>query len=558
MMPFDPRHQSHVLLDGPDRAAARTYFKAIGFTDDDLKKPLVGVAHCWIEITPCNWNHQKLAEKVKEGVRAAGGTPIEFNTISVTDGIAMGTEGMKASLVSRETIADSVELVMRGHLLDAFVGISGCDKTIPAMVMAMARLNIPSVMLYGGSIAYGEYKGKRLTVQDVFEAIGAFNAGTIDAKELNTIEGLACPGAGACGGQFTANTMATAFEMLGVSPMGYNGVPAVDPRKAEVAFETGRLVMDLLRNGVLPRQIITRKSLHNAIAGVMATGGSTNAVLHLLAVAKEAGVKLDIDEFDRISRKTPLLADMKPWGHYTAPEMYEAGGMGVVAKRLLDAKLLNADAITVTGRTIGDEARATREPAGQKVIRPLANPLAAHGGLAILRGNLAPEGCVAKLAGHEQPVFRGRARVFNREEDAFVAVKGGKVKAGDLIVIRYEGPKGGPGMREMLHVTGALQGAGLGGSVALMTDGRFSGATHGFMVGHVAPEAADGGPIAAVKDGDTIVIDITRRRLDVELSAAEIKKRLMAVKPPKPRYTSGVMAKYARLVSSASEGSVTG
>ena len=557
-MPFDPRHRSHVLLDGPDRAAARTYFKAIGFTDDDLKKPLVGVAHCWIEITPCNWNHQKLAEKVKEGVRAAGGTPIEFNTISVTDGIAMGTEGMKASLVSRETIADSVELVVRGHLLDAFVAISGCDKTIPAMVMAMARLNVPSVMLYGGSIAYGEYKGKRLTVQDVFEAIGAFNAGKIDAKELNTIEGLACPGAGACGGQFTANTMATAFEMLGVSPMGANDVPAVDPRKAEVAFETGRLVMDLLRKGVLPRQIITRKSLHNAIAGVMATGGSTNAVLHLLAVAKEAGVKLDIDEFDRISRKTPLLADMKPWGNYTAPEMYEAGGMGVVAKRLLEAKLLNADAKTVTGRTIGDEARAAREAPGQKVIRSLSNPLAKQGGLAILRGSLAPEGCVAKLAGHEQPVFRGRARVFNREEDAFAAVKGGKIKAGDFIVIRYEGPKGGPGMREMLHVTGALQGAGLGGSVALMTDGRFSGASHGFMVGHVAPEAAEGGPIAAVKDGDTIVIDIPRRRLDVELSAAEVKKRLKAVKPPKPRYTWGVLAKYARLVSSPSEGSVTG
>ena len=557
-MSFDPRHQSHVLLDGPDRAAARSYFKAIGFTDDDLGKPLVGVAHCWIEITPCNWNHQKMAEKVKEGIRAAGGTPIEFNTISVTDGIAMGTEGMKASLVSRETIADSVELVVRGHLLDAFVAISGCDKTIPAMVMAMARINVPSVMLYGGSIAYGEYKGKRLTVQDVFEAIGAFNAGKIDAKELNTIEGLACPGAGACGGQFTANTMATAFEMLGVSPMGYNGVPAVDPRKPEVAFETGRLVMKVLREGVLPRRIITRKSLHNAIAGVMATGGSTNAVLHLLAVAKEAGVKLDIDEFDRISRKTPLLADMKPWGNYTAPEMYEAGGMGVVAKRLIDAKLLYADEITVTGRTIGEEARATQEPSGQKVIRPLSNPIAAHGGLAILRGNLAPDGCVAKLAGHEQPVFRGRARVFNREEDAFIAVKRDKIKAGDLIVIRWEGPKGGPGMREMLHVTGALQGAGLGGSVALMTDGRFSGATHGFMVGHVAPEAADGGPIAAVKDGDTIVIDVTRRRLDVELSAAEIKRRLRAVKPPKPRYASGVMAKYARLVSSASEGSVTG
>jgi dihydroxy-acid dehydratase len=557
-MSFDPRHKSHVLVDGPDRAAARSYFKAIGFTDDDLAKPLVGVAHCWIEITPCNWNHQKMAEKVKEGIRAAGGTPIEFNTISVTDGIAMGTEGMKASLVSRETIADSVELVVRGHLLDAFVAISGCDKTIPAMVMAMARINVPSVMLYGGSIAYGEYKGKRLTVQDVFEAIGAFNAGKIDAKELNTIEGLACPGAGACGGQFTANTMATAFEMLGVSPMGANGVPAVDPRKPEVAFETGRLVMKVLREGMLPRRIITKKSLHNAIAGVMATGGSTNAVLHLLAVAKEAGVKLDIDEFDRISRKTPLLADMKPWGNYTAPEMSEAGGMGVVAQRLIDAKLLYPDEITVTGRTIGEEARATREAPSQKVIRPLSKPIAAHGGLAILHGNLAPDGCVAKVAGHEQLVFRGRARVFNREEDAFIAVKTGKIKPGDVIVIRWEGPKGGPGMREMLHVTGALQGAGLGGSVALMTDGRFSGASHGFMVGHVAPEAADGGPIAAVKDGDPIVIDVNRRRLDVELSAAEIKRRLRAVKPPKPRYTSGVMAKYARLVSSASEGSVTG
>ena len=556
-MPYNMRQNSGALIDGPDRAAARSFFKAIGFTDDDLKKPLVGVGHCWIEITPCNWNHRKLAEEVKRGVREAGGTPIEFNTISVTDGIAMGTEGMKASLVSRETIADSVELVVRGHLLDAFMGISGCDKTIPGMVMAMARLNLPAVMLYSGSIAYGEYNGKRLTIQDVFEAIGAFNAGKIDARELNKIETCACPGAGACGGQFTANTMATAFEMLGISPMGFNGVPATDPRKAQVAFETGRLVMENLRSGRLPRQIITRKSLQNAIAGVMATGGSTNAVLHLLAVAKEAGVKLDIDEFDRISRKTPLLADMKPWGNYTAPEMYQAGGMGLVAKRLLEAKLLNADQLTVTGRTIGEEAQAAQEPAGQKVIRPLSTPIARHGGMAILRGNLAPDGCVAKVAGHEQAVFRGRARVFNREEDAFVAVKGGKIKAGDFVVIRYEGPKGGPGMREMLHVTGALQGAGLGASVGLMTDGRFSGATHGFMVGHVAPEAADGGPIAALKEGDMIVIDIAKRRLDVELSAGEIRKRLRAVKPPKPRYTSGVMAKYARLVSSASNGGVT-
>src|SRR5216117_528475 len=452
-MAFDPRHQSRVLLDGNDRAAARSFFKAIGFTDQDLARPLVGVAHCWIEITPCNWNHQKLAEKVKEGIRAAGGTPIEYNTVSVTDGIAMGTEGMKASLISREAIADSVELVVRGHLLDGFVGISGCDKTIPAMVMAMARLNVPSLMLYGGSIAYGEYKGQRLTVQDVFEAIGAFNAGKIDAKELNTIEGLACPGAGACGGQFTANTMATAFEMLGVSPMGFNGVTAVDPRKEEVAFETGRMVMDLLRKGVLPRQIITRKALHNAIAGVMATGGSTNAVLHLLAIAKEAGVKLTIDEFDRVSRKTPLLADMRPWGTYTAPEMYDAGGMGVVAKRLLEAGLLYADERTVTGRTIGEEARAARETPGQKVVRPLANPLKPEGGLVILKGNLAPEGCVVKVAGHNLQSFRGPARVFDDEEAAFAAVQEGRIKAGDVVVIRYEGPKGGPGMREMLAVT---------------------------------------------------------------------------------------------------------
>ena len=557
-MTFDPRHKSRTILDGPDRAAARAFFKAIGFTDDDLKRPLIGVAHCWIEITPCNWNHRKMAEKVKEGVRAAGGTPIEFNSITVTDGIAMGTEGMKASLISRETVADSVELVVRGHLMDGFVGISGCDKTIPAMVMAMARLNLPSVMLYSGSILYGEHKGRRLTIQDVFEAIGAFNAGKIDAQELGAIENRACPGGGACGGQFTANTMATAFEMLGVSPMGFNDVPAMDPRKEEIAFETGKLVMGLLTKGVLPRQLITKRALHNAIAGVMATGGSTNAVLHLLAVAKEAGVKLTIDEFDAVSRRTPLLADLKPWGSYTAPEMHAAGGMAVVAKRLLDAGLLNATETTVTGRTIGDEAREARETPGQKVIRPLANPLARHGGMAILRGNLAPEGCVAKVAGHAEEVFRGTARVFDREEDAFVAVKAGRVKAGDFIVIRYEGPKGGPGMREMLHVTGALQGAGLGASVALMTDGRFSGATHGLMVAHVAPEAAVGGPIAAVKNGDPIVLDVKKRRLDVALSAAEIKKRLRAVRPPKPRYTWGVLAKYARLVSSASDGAVTG
>jgi len=556
-MTFDPRHMSRVLLDGADRAAARSYFRAVGFTDEDLARPLVGVAHCWIEITPCNFNHRKLAEKVKEGVRAAGGTPIEFNTISVTDGISMGTEGMKASLISREVVADSVELVARGHLLDGLVTLSGCDKTIPAMVMAMARLNLPSVMLYGGSILYGEHHGRRLTVQDVFEAIGAFNAGRIDAQELKAVESRACPGAGACGGQFTANTMATAFEMLGVSPMGFNGVPAVDPRKEEVAFETGKLAMQVLRAGLRPRDLITRKALGNAIAGVMATGGSTNAVLHLLAVAKEAGVKLSIDEFDRVSRKTPLLADLKPWGTYTAPEMHEAGGMPLVARRLLDAGLLHAGERTVTGRSIGDEARAARETPGQKVVRPLDDPLKPHGGLVILRGNLAPDGCVAKVSGQKRDLHRGPARVFDREEDAFQAVKAGKVQANDVVVIRWEGPKGGPGMREMLHVTGAIQGAGLGEAVALMTDGRFSGATHGFMIGHVAPEAADGGPIAALRTGDTVVIDIKKRRIDVELSAAELKRRLRGVRRPKPRYTSGVMAKYARLVSSASDGAIT-
>jgi len=551
----DPRSRSRVLLDGPDRAGARSFFKAVGFTDADLAKPLVGVAHCWIEITPCNANHRVLAEKVKEGVRAAGGTPIEFGSITVTDGIAMGTEGMKASLVSREVIADSVELVVRGHLLDAFVGISGCDKTIPAMVMA--RLDLPSLMLYSGSIQYGEYGGRRITIQEVFEAIGAHNAGKIDAAELNRIENHACPGAGACGGQFTANIMATAFEMLGVSPMGFNGVPALDVRKAAVAVETGRLVMDLLKNDLRPRRIITRRSLHNAIAGVMATGGSTNAVLHLLAVAREAGVPLSIDDFDRIGRKTPLLADLRPWGRYTAPEMHDAGGMGVVARRLLDAGLLHEKEMTVTRRTVGEEARRATETPGQDVIRPLSSPLKGYGGIAVLRGNLAPDGCVAKTSGQTKNQHRGPAIVFDREEDAFAAVKAGKVKPGHVVVIRWEGPKGGPGMREMLHVTGAIQGAGLGDSVALITDGRFSGATHGFMIGHVAPEAATSGPIAALRNGDIVSIDVKKRHLGVELSGAEIRRRLKAAKRPKVHYQSGVMAKYARSVSSASHGAVT-
>jgi dihydroxy-acid dehydratase len=557
-MSVDPRRNSRVLLDGPDRAGARAMLKAIGLTDDDLKKPLVGVAHCWIGVTPCNWNHRFLAEKVKDGIRAAGGTPIEFNTITVTDGIAMGTEGMKASLISREVIADSIELVVRGHLLDGFVAISGCDKTIPAMVMAMARLDLPSVMIYGGTINYGEHNGKRITIQEAFEAIGAYNAGRIDAAELKAVEDHACPGAGACGGQFTANTMATAFEMLGVSPMSFNDVPALDPQKADIAVSTGALVMDLLKKDVRPRQLMTRKAFLNAIAGVVATGGSTNAVLHLLAVAREAGVKLAIDDFDDVSRKTPLLADMKPFGRYTAPEMYEAGGMAVVARRLLDAGLLYADEKTVTGRTIGEEARRAKEKAGQDVIRTLENPLKGYGGLRILRGNLAPEGCVAKTSGQTRDHHEGPARVFEREEDAFAAVKAGKVKKGDVVVIRWEGPKGGPGMREMLHVTGALQGAGLGDSVALLTDGRFSGATHGFMIAHVSPEAADGGPIAAVKTGDLITIDIKKRKLEVALSAAEIKRRLKALKPRKVVYKTGALAKYARLVSSASEGAVTG
>lgn len=552
------KYQSRAITEGPDRAPARAMLKAIGFKDRDLERPLIGVANTWIEIGPCNYHLRHLGEKVKEGIRAAGGTPLEFNTVSISDGITMGTQGMKTSLISREVIADSIELVARGNLFDAVVALSGCDKTIPGTVMALARVNVPGLMLYGGSIMYGEYQDRHLTIQDVFEAVGAYNAGRISAEEFYAIENSACPGPGACGGQFTANTMATAFEMLGMCPMGFGDVPAMDMQKDEVAFECGRLVMELLRRDITPRQVITRKSMENAIAGVMATGGSTNAVLHLLAVAREAGVRLVIDDFDKISRKIPVLADLKPWGRFTAPEMYRAGGMALVARRLLEAGLLHPDAMTVTGRTIGEEARAARESPGQAVIRPLANPLKPTGGMAVLRGNLAPEGCIIKLAGHERLTHRGPAKVFEREEDAFKAVKEGRIKSGDVVVIRYEGPKGGPGMREMLGVTGAIVGAGLGGSVALITDGRFSGATYGFMVGHVAPEAAVRGPIAALKNGDVIVIDVKRRRLDVELSAAEIKRRLAKWKAPKLPYARGVMAKYARLVSSASEGAVTG
>jgi dihydroxy-acid dehydratase len=563
-MAVDPRKHSRVLLEGPDRAAARAMMKAVGFGDEDLSRPQIGVAHCWIGTMPCNWNHRKLAEKVMQGIRAAGGTPIEVNTISITDGITMGTEGMKGSLISREVVADSVELVARSHMFDGIVTISGCDKTIPAMTMVLGRLDIPSLMLYCGSIMFGRcagtegpFAGRNLTIQDVFEALGAYNAGKIPLEQFKDVEDHACPGAGACGGQFTANTMATAYEMLGVSPMGWNDIPAVDPRKDEVAFEAGKLVMDLVRKGATPRSLVDRKSFENAIAGVMATGGSTNAVLHLLATARDFGVKLTIDDFDRISRKTPVLADLKPWGTYTAPEMYEAGGMAVVGKRLLEAGLLHAGAKTVSGRTLGEEIRAASEPPGQDVIKPLEKALKPEGGIAILRGNLAPDGCVIKISGQKKYAHRGPARVFEREEDAFQAVKKGKIKPNDVIVIRYEGPKGGPGMREMLHVTGALQGAGLGESVALMTDGRFSGATHGFMIAHIVPEAADRGPIAALKSGDIINIDVKKRRLDVELTAAEIRKRLATWKAPKPRYTTGVFAKYAKTVSHASIGAIT-
>ena len=563
-MAVDPRKHSRVLLEGPDRAAARAMMKAVGFNDEDLARPQIGVAHSWIGTMPCNWNHRKLAEKVMQGIRAAGGTPIEVNTVSITDGITMGTEGMKGSLISREIVADSVELVARSHMFDGIVTISGCDKTIPAMTMVLGRLDIPALMLYCGSIMFGRcagtegpFAGRNLTIQDVFEALGAYNAGKIPLEQFKDVEDHACPGAGACGGQFTANTMATAYEMLGMSPMGWNDIPAMDPKKEDVAFESGKLVMELVRKGVTPRSLVTRKSFENAITGVMSTGGSTNAVLHLLATARDFGVKLAIDDFDRISRKTPVLADLKPWGTYTAPEMYDAGGMAVVGKRLLEAGLLHASEKTVTGRTIGEEVKAAAEPAGQQAIKPLAKALKSEGGIAILRGNLAPDGCVIKISGQKKYSHRGPARVFEREEDAFQAVKKGKIKPNDVIVIRYEGPRGGPGMREMLHVTGALQGAGLGETVALMTDGRFSGATHGFMIAHIVPEAADRGPIAAIKSGDMVNIDVKKRRLDMEVPAAEIKKRLAKWKAPKPRYTTGVFAKYAKNVAHASVGAYT-
>jgi len=556
-MPKELKLASHNLLVGPDRAPARAMLKAVGFTDEDLSRPIIGVANTWIEVMPCNFHLRRLSDRVKAGIRAAGGTPIEYNTIAVSDGISMGTEGMKASLISREVIADSIELVARGHLFDGVVALSGCDKTIPGTVMALARLNLPSVMLYGGSIMPGQFQGHDVTIQDVFEAVGKHASGKMTNAELKDLEDHACPGPGACGGQFTANTMAIAFEFLGISPMGRNGVPAMDQRKDDVAFDCGTMVMDLLKRDLRPRQIITRKSLENAIAAVATTGGSTNAVLHLLAIARESGIKLSIDDFDKINRKVPLLADLKPGGRFVASDLYAAGGTTLVAKRLLDAGILHAAQPTVTGRTIGEEATDAKETSGQQVLRPLSNPIKQTGGLVILKGNLAPEGCVAKVAGHSLMTFRGPAKVYNREEDAFVAVQSRQIKAGDVVVIRYEGPSGGPGMREMLGVTAAIVGAGLGDSVALLTDGRFSGATHGLMAGHVAPEAIKGGPIGAVKNNDMIVFDIAKRTLSVELSQKEIKARLKKVKQPLPLYTSGVMGKYARHVSSASEGAIT-
>ncbi len=550
--------QSHIITQGRDRAPARSMLKAIGFTDEDLRKPIIGVANTWIETMPCNFNLRDLAVKVKEGIRAAGGTPMEFNTIAISDGVTMGTEGMKASLVSRDIIADSIELVARGHMFDGIVALVACDKTIPGAAMALLRLNVPGVVLYGGSILPGRHNGRDLTVQDVFEAVGANAAGKISDEELLAIENSACPGAGACGGQFTANTMATVMEMIGLSPMGTAAVPQVDPAKDAVAFRCGQVIMDAVRNNRKPRDIVTRKAFENAIASVAASGGSTNSVLHLLAMAREAGVDLKIDDFQEVSQRTPLLVDLKPAGRFVAVDVHYAGGIPVIAKRLVDGGYVDGSAMTVTGRTFAEEAADAKETPGQEVIRPLDNPIKSSGGLVILRGNLAPEGCVIKVTGIERKFQEGPARVFNCEEDAMHAVTEGRINSGDILVIRYEGPRGGPGMREMLGVTSAIMGVGLGDSTALLTDGRFSGATRGFMVGHVAPEAASGGPIAAVEEGDTIRIDIEKRTIELKVPTEEIEKRLAAWKAPAAKYQTGVFAKYVKLVSSASEGAVTG
>jgi dihydroxy-acid dehydratase len=552
-----PRPRSHTLVDGANRSPARAMLRASGLADGDFKKPLIGVANTWIEIGPCNYHLRELAKHVKDGIRAAGAVPLEFNTVSISDGITMGTEGMRASLISREVIADSIELVTRGNLFDALIVLVGCDKTIPAGIMALARLNIPGLILYGGSIAPGQFEGHSVTIQDVFEAVGTYGRGEMSEQRLTALENVACPGAGACGGQYTANTMALVCEFLGVAPMGLSSTPATNDAKTESARRAGELVVDLLRRNVLPSQIINKASIENAIAGVAATGGSTNAVLHLLAIANEAKLPLSIDDFDRISSRVPILADLKPGGRFVATDLYAAGGTALVAKRLLEAGLLRGDAITVTGRTLAEEASKAKEAPGQEVVRKLSEPLKPTGGLVILKGNLAPEGCVVKVAGHNIQNFSGTARVFDSEEAAFQGVENRSVKAGDVMVIRYEGPKGGPGMREMLAVTAALVGAGLGDSVALLTDGRFSGATHGLMAGHVAPEAANGGPIAAVVEGDTIVFDLPSRTLNLEITSAEMQRRLASWRAPAPRYTSGVMAKYALLVSSSALGAIT-
>lgn len=554
---FDTRHQSRALLDGPDRAAARAYLKGIGFDAEALSKPIIGIANTWTEVMPCNFHLRAISAAVKRGIREAGGTPMEFNTIAVSDGITMGHEGMRASLVSREIIADSIELVARGHAFDAVIAISGCDKTIPGTVMALARLDLPSVMLYGGSIRPGTYEGHDVSIQDVFEAVGAHAAGTMTDAELEELENVASPGAGACGGQFTANTMATAFEILGISPAGSAMVPAEAGERVAVSEAAGRLVVDVLKRGLTARQVITRESIENAIAAVCTSGGSTNGVLHLLAVAYEAGVDLTIEEFDEISKKTPLTCDLKPGGKYLAMDLYKAGGVPLVAKRLLDAGRLNVDCPRVDGNTVGEYAAAAEETEGQQVVAPLDAPLKPSGGIAILKGNLSPEGCVVKLAGHERVFHEGPARVFESEKECFAAVEAKAIKAGDVVLIRNEGPSGGPGMREMLQVTAALVGEGLGEDIALLTDGRFSGATHGLMAGHVAPEAKRGGPIAAVQEGDIVTFDIEKRELNVNLTDEQIAERVAAYEPPAPLYTSGVFAKYAAHVSTASKGAIT-
>jgi len=570
---INPKHYSIPLTEGPNRAGARAMLRSIGFAKDDLHKPIIGVANTWTEIGPCNFHLRDVAAAVKEGIREAGGTPMEFNTVTISDGITMGTQGMKASLISREVIADSIELVARGNLFDGIVCIAGCDKNMPGAIMALARLDIPGLMLYGGSIAPGhlrvgadgkptdETAGSHLvdiTIQNVFEAIGSHAAGRITDAQLEAVEAIACPGPGACGGQFTANTMAMAGEFLGISPMLLTGVPAMDPHKHEASRAAGRMVMDLARSGLTSRKVLTREALENAITAVCASGGSTNAVLHLIAIARELSIPLDILDFDRISERTPFICDLSPGGKYVASDYQAAGGSRVLARRLMEKGLLHSAQPTVSGRTLAEEAALAVETPGQPVIRPWSNPLKATGGLVIVKGNLAPEGAVIKVAGHERLHHTGPARVFDSEEACFAAVDSGKIKPNDILVIRYEGPRGGPGMREMLAVTGAIKGIPeLSENVALLTDGRFSGATRGLMAGHVSPEAFLGGPIAAVREGDTIVIDIPARKLTLNVPEAEIAARLAKWRAPEPRFKRGVMAKYAASVSSASQGAIT-